>query len=227
MSSPPFATLQARIQSRHGQRLELSQWRRLAAVAEIEPFLAQARDTALEGWLGGIDPDTDIHHLEAVLRETFIRQVILVAGWSPPAWQAAILWVKTWPDLAAAIHWRRFGATHPWMRHLEALEKQPTPPEGQDALGWWLHGWRSRWPDDAKTDFGLQSLLHLARQPIPDDETPWSAWSQLRSTLELRFRRYAMQPAALFVHLWLTGLDLYRLRGELSRRLLFPRESQA
>jgi hypothetical protein len=49
----------------------------------------------------------------------------------------------------------------------------------------------------------------------------------LRRDLEARFvacfRRHPLEPAAAFAWLGLCALDLERLRGELARRLAFPR----
>ncbi|MBF0613595.1 MAG: hypothetical protein G8237_00575 [Magnetococcales bacterium] len=224
MGTPAFATLQARLQARHSARLDLNQWNRLSAITALEPFLTQARSTPLGLWLQGVDPHGDVHQLEVTLRDVFRKHVALIAGWSLPSWHPAIHWVATWPDLAIARHYRRFGATHPWIARMEGLELLETSPSGHDLLTWWLNRWRTLWPTPPTRHPHLEKLIQLAQACQEQADDPWSEWSRLRTSLELLFRRQAMEPGALFIHLWLTGLEIYRLRGELSRRLLFPPE---
>ncbi|MBF0626622.1 MAG: hypothetical protein HQL91_00225 [Magnetococcales bacterium] len=222
MSAARFAPLQARLQALHGQRLDATQWNRLAAVAALDPFLARARETSLELWLRGVDGAGDVHHIEAMVREAFLRHVAMVAGWSPKPWQPAVRWVATWPDLAAALHRRRHGADHDWIRRIDGLEQQELPPTGHDPLDWWLERWQTLWPPQSGLHPPLKALIQLARRTPHGNGATWDDWWMQRTTLELRFRRHAMEPGALFIHLWLTALDLYRLRGELCRRRLFP-----
>ncbi|MBF0190743.1 MAG: V-type ATPase subunit [Magnetococcales bacterium] len=230
-ASPRFATLQARLQARHGQRLDPAQWNRLAAVTTLEAFVARARETTLGGWLEGVDPNGDVHHLEEMMRELFLRQVALVAGLTPREWQPAVRWVATLADLPTARHRHFQGADHPWMARLEGLEHLETPPIGQDSLTWWLDRWQKLWPKDPGTKTALTGLIRLAHATQErmatrgENETFLNAWFELRGTLELRFRRHAMGPGALFIHLWLMAMDLHRLRGELCRRRLFAAES--
>ncbi|MBF0272717.1 MAG: hypothetical protein HQL98_11715 [Magnetococcales bacterium] len=231
MSSPRFATLQARLQARHGQRLDPAQWNRLAAVVALDPFLARARETTLGGWLEGVDPNGDVHHLEAMMRELFIRQVALVAGLTPREWQPAVRWVATLADISTARYRHLHGADHPWMTRVEGLEPLEIPPTDQDSLTWWLDRWKKLWPQDPAAKTVLTALIRLAHATqerfatLGENETSLSAWFELRGTLELRFRRHAMGPGALFIHLWLMAMDLHRLRGELCRRRLFAPES--
>ncbi|MBF0212337.1 MAG: hypothetical protein HQM00_02095 [Magnetococcales bacterium] len=233
MSSPEFATLQARLQAHHGQRLDAAQWNRLVAMVALEPFLARARETALGAWLVGVDPGGDVHHLEEMMRGAFLRHVAMVASWTPQAWQPAVRWLERLPDLTAALHVRRHGADHAWLRSLEGVASCELPAPDRDPLDWWLDRWQALWPRADRNAPSLIALTRLARtlperdRSAESDPLGWSAWLALRESLELRFRRDALGPGALFVHLWLMALDLHRLRGELCRRRLFVLEERA
>ncbi|MEO5345103.1 MAG: V-type ATPase subunit [Magnetococcus sp. YQC-9] len=232
MSTPGWARLQARLQARHAERLTPAQWNRLVAVDSLEAFISRGRETALLGWLEGVDPFADAHHLEERMRMVWIRQVGMVAAWTPKAWRAAVLWLAVLPDLGVAA-WRRgrMGADYPWFERLEGLERLGLG-QSEDPFAGWVARWQALWPPEAEARralTGLVELLELYRSRLHDHDAPesWTLWAELRAELGLRFRRLALQPGALFVHLGLTGLELLRLRGELCRRALFVHKEQA
>ncbi|MBF0178525.1 MAG: hypothetical protein HQM03_00705 [Magnetococcales bacterium] len=212
--------LLARIQARHGQRLDENQWRMLASSHSFDRFLSQARDTPLGPWLEGIDPSRDIHHMEWSLRDAFRRHVAEVTAWAPPAWRPATKWLATLPDLEATLHRRASGMTHPWLRWLDD-SPHPLPPTGADPLSWWLEQWRELWPKEPGEHARLLELIRYLRASLTQDNV---TWRELDEGVTLRLRRHAMHPTVLFPHLLLTAMDFNRLRGELSRRWLFARE---
>ncbi|MBF0262390.1 MAG: hypothetical protein HQL97_11235 [Magnetococcales bacterium] len=228
MSDPGFARLQARLQARHGERLTPVQWNRLVGVVSLEAFLARARETALVGWLEGVDPRGDVHHLEERMRLAWIRHVDRVAGWTPEAWREAVRWWAVLPDLAvAAWRARRAGPDHPWFGRLEGLERLKMPADVADPFAWWIERWRGRWPDAGADPRTWHTLTRLARQVRAtlmagetDGNNDWIG-APSRALLEREFRKQALRPGAVFIHLGLAALEMMRLRGELCRRALF------
>ncbi|MBF0294607.1 MAG: hypothetical protein HQL96_05410 [Magnetococcales bacterium] len=212
--------LLARIQARHGQRLDENQWRMLSSAHSFNRFLSQARETSLGPWLEGIDPIGEIHHLEWSLRDAFRRHVVEVVSWAPPAWRAAGSWLTTLPDLEAMLHRRAWGMTHPWLQWLDD-QTHPLPPPGTDPFAWWLEQWRLLWPKDPGAHAQLLELIRYLQTALTRNNV---TWQELNEGVTLRFRRHAMHPTVLFSHLLLTAMDLNRLRGELSRRWLFARD---
>jgi len=55
---------QARLQARHGQRVDEAAWRRIETMREFAPLLELARGTALRPWLVGIAADSTAHRIE-------------------------------------------------------------------------------------------------------------------------------------------------------------------
>jgi AcrR family transcriptional regulator len=92
----------------------------------------------------------------------------------------------------------------------------------------WTAEWQRRLPPEALEDTALAGLAHdLERHLERFQDAGTHEAPQLRSELESRllatFRRNPLESAAVFAWLGLTALDLERLRGELARRLAFPR----
>ncbi|GAB0057260.1 hypothetical protein SIID45300_01584 [Candidatus Magnetaquicoccaceae bacterium FCR-1] len=228
MSDPGFARLQARLQARHGERLTAAQWNRLVGVVSLEAFLARARETSLVTWLEGVDPRGDVHHLEERMRLAWIRHVERVAGWTPEAWRDAVRWWAVLPDLeVAAWRARRSGPDHAWFARLEGLERLEMPADVTDPFAWWIEAWRDHWPDGGADERTWSALTRLARQVVatlgagePAGSTDWIG-AQPRVLLERQFRKQALRPGAVFIHLGLAALELLRLRGALCRRALF------
>ncbi|MEO5332081.1 MAG: hypothetical protein H7839_08665 [Magnetococcus sp. YQC-5] len=227
-----YGMMQARLQARHGARMDLAQWRRLTATTRFDHFLARVRETSLGPWLEGLDPAGDVHHLEEILRGAWRRHVLEIVAWAPKVWHPAILWVITLQDLAPALHRREKGGISAWINQIEGLETLELPPVGQDPLAWWLERWQTLWPRHPVARTQLIELIRLLQTSLDHftrlegSEAAHTAWHSLKESLELRFRRYAMGPPALFVHVLLTAMDLHQLRGELVRRRLFPAAGQ-
>lgn len=236
---------QARVQARHGARVDVVAWRRLEALRLLVPWLEQARATSLRPWLVDITAQSSGHEIEAALRKQWRAQVAEVAAWMPLAWQAAVQWCAAWPELAVLQHLARGGSPSPWMQE-DAVWRpwcEAAAPDRAGGLrggvlaplqaGWarpdtlgdaWLAEWKQRWPGPPGA--GLLELHRaLAEHAQAFARSPSAQGSALRSALRgrlvLLMRRTALQPAVSFIHLALAALDLERLRGELLRRVLF------
>lgn len=231
----------ARLAARQGTRPDNALWHRLETVRSFAALLDVARRTAAEPWLAGLTPESDVHQVEAVLRGRWRAHVAEVASWLPDAWQPAVRWCSYAPDLPVLGHLARGLAPLPWMAR-DPLYRQlgaqaPTVPLLPLAAAWstpaalpaaWLAHWHrllpSRDPERAGPLPDLERTLarHLAafRSTDAADGTPLR--QALRARLQTLFRRAVVTPAAAFIHLAGTALDLERLRGELVRRCAFP-----
>jgi hypothetical protein len=161
----------ARLHARHGMRLDESAWRRIEGLRDLAPMLDAARATGLRRWLLGIGAASTVHEVELGLRSHWRALVDEVAGWMPPAWQAAIAWCGVWPDLALLQHLARGGEApqwlqdDPWWRDLAAAAPQERLavlgagahaalarawPVPQTMARVWHDEWRRRLPDSGR-----------------------------------------------------------------------------
>jgi hypothetical protein len=240
---------QARLSARYGQRPDELAWRRIEHVRGYAGMLDVARTSALRVWMAGIGPTTTAHEIEALLRGQWRSLVADVARWMPDAWEGAVLWCGVAAELPAVSHLARGGATLPWMRddpvfgdlfERDAAGRGSAPGEGPLAplaAAWqdpgrighlWRDEWRRRTParnagaDSLVDDFARAMSAHLRSFRDPSVRDGWPLRRALEARLVLLFRRAMLDPAAAFVFLALTALDLERLRGELLRRAAFP-----
>lgn len=241
---------QARLQARHGQRLDEPGWHRIEVMRDFAPMLELARGTALRPWLVGITAETGAREIETRLRGHWRACVAELQGWMPAPWQPAVAWCAELPELAPLQHLARGGALAPWMEEVPALQSlaQARPaaragllqagPWAALARAWsapeaigaaWLAEWRARLPhaDEDGRDMLAQVVRTLtdhadgfAAAPAPQG---WLLRAALQGRLALLLRRAALQPATAFIHIALCALELERLRAELLRRVLFPR----
>lgn len=238
---------QARLQARHGQRLDEAAWHRIEVMRDFAPMLELARNSALRSWLSGITADSPPQDIETRLRAQWRRRVAEVQGWMPPRWQAAVAWCAVLPELAALQHLARGGEAQPWMNEepawRELLQAAPAArpallhkgPWAALAHAWavpdtlgaaWLAEWRGRLPpgsDDGGTMAALQRVLaeHGAGFAAAAPAQAWLLRAGLQARLTVLLRRATLQPAAVFVSLALAALELERLRAELLRRVYF------
>jgi hypothetical protein len=165
-----------------------------------------------------------LHAVDAAIREGWRRAAAEAIDWMPAEFAPALAWLRTLPLRPAVEHLARGGEAAAWMRAEPDLADASTAPT---ALAWYAE-WERRLPPAALGDTALAGLArdvdrHLARfrAAAVHEAAP------LRRGLEARFvaclRRNALEPAAAFAWLGLCALDLERLRGELARRLAFPR----
>jgi hypothetical protein len=251
-ADPHWRYVQARLQSRHGDRLTEAAWHALEAAQTADAFLDRARGTPLVRFTEQVSAAMNPHAMERALRGAWRTYVNEIAGWLPLAWQPAVSWTSLLPDLPAIDAllkgempaWAKqeptlalFTETDPAQR-LTALQASPFAPllprEGESVpLGArWARHWRSLWPKQSAADRrALNALAHAVQTHIarPAQAGPQETSETHRRDLEKAatrlFRRHDASPTTVFGHLALTALDLERLRGGLARRRLFaPRE---
>jgi hypothetical protein len=136
------------------------------------------------------------------------------------------------PDERAAA-WSEgpFGAL---FRALPRAADHPAPAAAPHPMAQaWLVEWQHRLPrplggaqDTLRQLVVLLQAHGAAFEAAPAGEA-WLLRRSLQARLSLLLRRATLEPAAAFVHVALCALDLERLRGELLRRALFPRDRVA
>jgi hypothetical protein len=203
-----FVYVQARLQARYGGHLDDAAWSRLESSQSFAIFLKKTRETTLVPWVSAIDENSDIHTLEDNLKAHFFAFIQETALWVPKGWKSAVLCSQSLFDLH---------------------ESQPATQ--QDSTASWLKNWRSMWPKE-KDHEQLEELTTLVQYhyqlfgTLDEPQQGDVARQELKTALQLRFRRFAATPAALFVYLLLQALDYERLRGGLCRRKLFYSETE-
>jgi hypothetical protein len=245
---------QARLSARNGERPDEAEWRHLEVVRELRAALDTAQRTRLRRWTAGITPQDGVHEIEATLRRHWRRLVAEVAGWMPAEWRAAVAWCGALADLPPLQYLARGGPVLAWMRDdpiyrdLRAdqaragTQRRVTGPLAPLQSAWanperFLAAWRVEWVRRLPhgTLAGTPLLERLAtgleeHRAVFGAAAP-SEGRALRRALQLRlaslFRRAMLDPAAAFVFLALSALDLERLRGELVQRAAFPRSPVA
>jgi len=236
----------ARIGARFGERPTEAAWRAIAIVRGFGAFLDAARTPPFRRWLSGITADAGPHAIEAALRTHWRALVDELRGWMPEQWHAAIAWAGALVELPFVQHLAREGQAPPWMADdpvfgevsrnaaqaprrgvLAPLAAAWTSPEGS------MRAWGNEWARCVPRDFGTEPgpladcarLLIAHRAALADSSV--SDGTLMRRTLVARlsvlYRRATLDPAAAFIFLALSALDMERLRGELLRRALFPR----
>ncbi len=242
--------MQARVQARHGQRVDDAAWQQLQSTRGFGALLAAARETSLRPWLAGLTAQSDAPHVETAMQRHWRAAVDELAGWMPDEWQAAVAWWAVLPDLPALQHLARGGALQQFRRDDAAWQALGgAAPQARQALladGRWsalaaawaephrlVHAWVAEWlrrapSAGAEADAALRELLDTLRRHFAAfAAAPPGSGEALRRDLQQRLRRLlrraTLLPAVGFVHLALCALDLERLRGELLRRMLFTR----
>ncbi len=252
-SDPRWRYVQARLQSRHGDRLAEADWHALEAARTADAFLDRARAASLRRFTGQVSASMNSHAIERVLRGTWRAYVNEVAGWLPVAWRPAVAWSALLPDLPAidallkgeAPAWTRqdpaltlFTETDPAQR-LALLQDSPFAPllPGEGATrslgGRWARHWQTLWPkQSAANQRALNALANAVKDHVErlaragTQETSANHRRDLERTVMRLFRRHGASPAAVFAHLVLTALDLERLRGGIVRRRLFEQAAR-
>lgn len=243
-----WSYVQARLQARHGERLQESDWRALEAARSFDHFVERSRATALRRFAQPVSGRMTSHAIERILRRAWQTYVLEVSAWVARDWRSAVVWTAYFPDLPTidallrgdAPGWAQqdeafaaFIEGHPQDR-IARVEKSPLAPLTPSRAGemtlverWYGH-WRSLWPRMRTADERrLTSLAEamnaqfeqLAQATAQETSGPYRR--HLALTVTRLFRRHSFSPVALFCHLILVALDLERLRGGLIRRRLF------
>jgi hypothetical protein len=241
-----FRYVQARLQSRHGDRADDLVWRRLQSTCDLANYLQAAQQTTLRRWVTGLHSKHSSHEIEFMLRRHYRDYVDEVAHWLPTRWTGSVQMLKRVPDLPALQHLMAGESIPAWMFDDPELNAFASENQGSRleaiqnsdlawlAEGWqqdralvdsWLDYWRSKWPSAPRLTGGLDHLARLMQEHIQTQyENPVPAGDQ-RGTLTRKltgvFRRYSFQPAATVAHLGLVALDLEKLRGDLVSRQLY------
>jgi len=242
-----FAYVQVRLQARHGARPDETVWRHLQGTSDFANYLQLARHTPLRYWVTTLDPGQDSDDIEGELRRLFRRHVDEVAGWVPPAWRPAVLWVRRLPDLPALQYLLGDEPVPAWLQNDPELREMGCLPvdsrreimgqsdcnvfltasqTGESLPAAWISHWRMLWPRTARQDQGLEKLSKAFYQYLrvlqaDSCDSVQTRCETLHVQLVSAFRRYSFQPAAVFSYLALTALELARLRGDLLVRQLF------
>jgi len=236
----------ARVAARFGERPGEAAWRSMTVIRGLPALLDAAHSSPFRRWTAGIAPDAGPHAIEGALRSNWRALVDEVRVWMPAEWQDGITWAGVLAELPVAQYLARGGAPYPWMRDdpvfRELCAEVPVPgatrPLAALARAWadpdgfmrvWRAEWQRRVPTSARSDRALlgefartleRHRAALAEPAARDGVQPRRA---LVSRLALLYRRAIADPAAAFIFLALSALDVERLRGELLRRAIFPR----
>ena len=241
-----WSYVQARLQARHGDRLDEGDWRSLEAAKSLDHFHDRARMSSLRRFTERLDTQTLAHAIERALRVEWRRYVAEVALWVPSAWEAPVLWTAYVPDLPlidgllekAAPDWARGDPIlevfadgelrSELLMQLRAPLAPLFPANGGTLAQRWLAQWRILWPRRRTVERARLDRLcamvadHFGRlAEAGPQETSRQYRLDLARACERMFRRHGATPTAVFSHLALVALDLERLRGGLVRRQLF------
>lgn len=190
-----FGYAQARIQARHGDRLDEPSWNVLHTSGDLGRFVEAARTTTLRRWVQGLASRPAPPEIESTLHRELVAYIEEVASWVPQSWFSAVCWTAKLLEAEEgwAARWRGLWPRAP-RSHSRALAR-------------------------------LIATLSEHRDEMLGAELEADGWlvrEQLAGKLLRMFRHYLEQPAAVFCHLGLVALDVERLRGALIRRSLFP-----
>jgi hypothetical protein len=208
----------ARVGSRMGGRPREASWRAISVIRDPDAFIDAARAGPHALWISGIGRQSNPHAIEERLRDRMLALVHEVRGWMPMRWQPAIDWAAVLLDLPPALYLARGNPALPWMSNdasYRMLGREPWVVQGgaSEALRSWRAEWIRRMPREGRNDLVLRKLGHLlTTEPR----------RSLEPALVHLYRRATLEPAAAFVFLALSALDIERLRGELLLRALLP-----
>ena len=230
----PYAA--ARVQARHGLRLDEPAWRRIEASRHLGEYLEATRRSALAAWTARIAAAHDAHVIERTLRGEWREYVRALAGWHPREWQD---WLEWWSWLPLLPLIARLADPEPvpvWMladpvcgpiavgapgERAAALEHTPLAPlvpavRAAAAIGPARRVEAARrWPaTDAETRAQLTRLM------ASTGAASGAAVAGTAAALLRLFRAAAGGAVASGCHLALLSLDFERLRGGLVVRSL-------
>lgn len=243
-----FTYAGARAQARLGTRPSRDDWRLLESAGGLAQYLHSARATPLAPVVRHFTSSSPPHAIDRSLRNDWRAEVDGIGRWVPQPWRESVAWTAWLPYLPAVTYLADGGEVTAWVADdpvLSALalhdadarrqaildsvfsELAHSPPE-DDPLHWWMQRWQATWPANASGQGGLRELVELLQLHLGAMQAHTlreDAARDLRGTFETRvarlLRAQRRQPAAVFCHLLLTSLDLWRLRSGLIRRALY------
>jgi hypothetical protein len=225
-----FAYAQARMQARHGARLQEGDWKMLEGAQSLGLYLDRARATALKRFLGKISPALPPSQIERALREEAKLYAREVAGWIPACWRPAVAWIGVLPLLplmGRAGHDAGSLADEAVQTAFTALAVRARSPDPAAVVPLWLDLWQETMPRGESAAPALRRLADIAGRTMrraarsgASDALP-TGRSGLERLLLRGFRSHGATPLAVVAHVGLVFLDLERLRGGLCRRALF------
>ena len=245
---------QARLQSRHGRRATEAQWQQLESTREFAALLDAARAGPLRTWVAGLTAQAGSPQIETVLRAHWHAEVAEVVAWMAGPWHAALAWCAVLPELPVLQHLARGGMPDAWMAQDPRWRDLCAVPQGERAAvlaqgpwtvlarAWpapdtlaaaWQAEWHRRLPrplhdaDDSLRQVAAVLRRHAAAFAAATQGSGTPLRRALQARLSLLMRRATLEPAAAFIHLALSALELERLRGELLVRKLFPNAKAA
>jgi hypothetical protein len=233
----------ARLCARFGERPDELAWRSIEPIRSLPALLDTARGLPFRCWIEAITASATPHEIEAALVSRRRALVAEVAQWMPQAWQAAVEWAGVAAELPVLEHLSRGGEAQPWMREDRLYAPLCSDGPRQPACGLFLplaagwrradglfRAWRAEWMRRLPGEGAHPTLLDELARTLASQRmlaSTFSAETTLRRSalaarLAILFRRATGDPAAAFIFLALSALDLERLRGELLRRAVFP-----
>jgi len=225
----------ARLSARFGNRPDEAAWRRIETIRDLAALLEATRASPLAPWVARIGPDADAHAVERAMRAHLIERVTAIAAWMPPAWRASIEWCGVLVDLPLLQHLARGGAAPGWLDDVDPARREAVEaflatgdvdPERLGAI--WREAWQQRLPKEPGRLALLAEFVRLIDAHVDAWRDPgladgWAARRRLHARLTRLFRRATLDPTVAFVFLALSALEFERLRGEILRRVAFPR----
>ncbi|MGA8032945.1 MAG: hypothetical protein WCB48_11160, partial [Casimicrobiaceae bacterium] len=129
----------------------------------------------------------------------------------------------------------RGGAAPGWLDDVDPARREAVEaflatgdvdPERLGAI--WREGWQQRLPKEPGRLALLAEFVRLIDAHVDAWRDPgladgWAARRRLHARLTRLFRRATLDPTVAFVFLALSALEFERLRGEILRRVAFPR----
>jgi hypothetical protein len=243
-----WAYVQTRLQARHGDRLQDSDWQALSATRSADRYLERSRSTPMRRFTEHVNAQMGSHAMERALRADWRVLVSEVASWVPEEWRAAVLWTAHLPDLPVLAQlfdgetpdWAEADPVYAPFADMDAAGLRerlsastlralaPSADKESSIAERWLAHWRSLWPPLGDTERKpLERLITIVARHFEQlghtrpPDTSERHRAELMQDLSRIFRRHSATPAAMFAELALYALDLERLRGGLVRRRLF------
>jgi hypothetical protein len=237
-----FAYIQARLQARHGRRLDERAWARFAAFRDTHAFLDSVRQTSLAGFSRNLSADQSLHDMERILRAEWHRYVREVGQWHSTAWRPAFDWLSVLPLVPAVEHLAGGGSFLPWMEAEPALAAaiegtahsrtgKSLPAESallremidQSAEADPSTAWADEFMRRVPSETDRRALRKEARKAFRSLEIREIGAQELETSCSRVFRKNTQSVLAGLAHLGLVAGDLLRLRGELALRSALPR----